>query len=70
MDGFDIRAHHPADDLFVGLDVSARGTDRDGCELRPLAAEVHEFVEPRLAAAESRGRRDQSGIDLPSHEGG
>src|SRR5215469_16457579 len=70
MDGFDIRTHHPANDFFVGLDVRARGTDRDRRELRPLARQVHEFAEPCLAAAESSGRRDRSSVDLPSDEGG
>src|SRR5215510_259012 len=70
IDGFDVGTHHSANDFFVGLDVRARGTDSDRCELRPLAGEVHELAEPCLAAAERRGRRDQSGVDLPSHESG
>src|SRR5262245_50953641 len=68
IDGFDIGTHHSANDFFVSLDVRARGTDSDRCELRPLACEVHELAETCLAAAERRGRRDQSGVDLPSHE--
>src|SRR5215475_11103562 len=70
IDGFDVGTHHSANDFFIGLDVRARGTDSDRCELRPLACEVHELAEPRLAAAERRRRRRQSGVDLPSHESG
>src|SRR5262245_60699186 len=70
IDGFDIGTHHSANDFFVGLDVRARGTHGDRGKLWSLAAEVHELAEPRLAAAERRGRRDQSGVDLPGHESG
>src|SRR5215510_10614796 len=70
IDGFDVGTHHSANDFFVGLDVRARGTNGDGRELRTLACEIHELAEPCLAPAERRRRRDQSGVDLPSHESG
>src|SRR5215510_1084060 len=70
IDGFDVGTHHSANDFFVGLDVRARGTDSDRCELWSFTCEVHELAKPCLAAAERRGRRDQSGVDLSSHESG